>query len=92
MSGNEWFLSLIERLHSTVNTLGHGYIGARTDTTQQTQHLSGYTLQERVATFKPTTVLSIAVTLESYAHCSKHRARLSARNKLTLFAPDSRGR
>jgi hypothetical protein len=36
MSGNEWFLRLIERLHSTLNTLGYGYIGARTDTTQQT--------------------------------------------------------
>jgi hypothetical protein len=56
------------------------------------QHLSGYTLQERVATFKPTTVLSIATTLESYVHCSKYLARLSARNKLTLLAPDSRGR
>jgi hypothetical protein len=53
------------------------------------QHLSGYTLQERVATFKPTTVLSIATTVESYAHCSKYLARLSARNKLTLSAPDS---
>ena len=53
------------------------------------QHLSGYTLQERVATFKPTTFLSIATTLESYAHCSNCLARLSARNKLTLFAPDS---
>jgi len=31
--------------------LGYGYIGARTDTTQKNQHLSGYTLQERVATF-----------------------------------------
>ena len=38
------------------------------------QHLSGYTLQERVATFKPTTVLSIATPLESYAHCSKYLA------------------
>ena len=56
------------------------------------QHLSGYTLQERVATFKPTTVLSIPTTLEFYAHCSKCLARLSARNKLTLLAPDSRGR
>jgi hypothetical protein len=56
------------------------------------QHLSGYTLQERVATFKPTTVLSTATTLESYAHCSKYLARLSARNKLTLLAPDNRGR
>jgi len=36
------------------------------------QHLSGYTLQERVATFKPTTVLSIATTLESYAQCSRY--------------------
>jgi hypothetical protein len=49
------------------------------------QHVSGYTLQERVATFKPTTVLSIATTFESYAHCSKYLARLSARNKLTLW-------
>jgi hypothetical protein len=56
------------------------------------QHLSGYTLQERVATFKPTTVLSSATTLESYAHCSKYLARLSAQNKLTLLAPDSWGR
>jgi hypothetical protein len=56
------------------------------------QHLSGHTLQERVVTFKPTTVLSIPTTLESYAHCSKYLARLSARNKLTLLAPDSRGR
>ena len=56
------------------------------------QHLSGYTLQERVATFKPTTVLSIATALESYARCSKYLARLSARNKLTLLTPDSRGR
>jgi hypothetical protein len=45
-----------------------------------------------LATFKPTTVLSIAATLETYAHCSKYLARLSARNKLTLFAPDIRGR
>jgi len=29
------------------------------------QHLSGHTLQERVATFKPTTILSIATTLQS---------------------------
>jgi len=36
-----------------LNVLGYGYIGARTDTTQQTQHLSGYTWQERVATFNP---------------------------------------
>jgi hypothetical protein len=56
------------------------------------QHLSGHTLQERVTTFKPTTVLSITMTLESYAHCSKCLARLSARNKLTLLAPDSLGR
>jgi len=56
------------------------------------QHLSGYTLQERVATFKPTTVLSNATTLEFHAHCSKYLARLSARNKLTLLAPDSQGR
>jgi hypothetical protein len=56
------------------------------------QLLCGYTLQECVATFKPTTVLSIATKLESYAHCSKYLARLSARNKLTLFAPGSRGR
>jgi hypothetical protein len=56
------------------------------------QHLSGYTLQERVVTFKPTVVLSIATTLESCAHYSKYRARLSARNKLTLLAPDSRKR
>jgi hypothetical protein len=33
-----------------------------------------------MATSKPTTILSIAVTLESYAHCSKYLARLSARN------------
>jgi hypothetical protein len=45
------------------------------------QHLSGHTLQELVATFKPTTVLSIPTTLESYTHCSKYLARLSARNK-----------
>jgi hypothetical protein len=30
--------------------------------------------------------------LESYAHCSRYLARLSARKKLTLLAPDSRGR
>jgi hypothetical protein len=56
------------------------------------QHLSGYTLQERVATFKPTTVLSIATTFDFHAHCSKYLARLSARNKLTLLVPDIRGR
>jgi len=38
------------------------------------QHLSGYTLQESVATFKPAVVLSIATTFESYAHCSKYLA------------------
>ena len=53
------------------------------------QHLSGFTLQERVATFKLTIVLSIATTFEFFAHCSRYFARLSARNKLTLFAPDS---
>ena len=37
-------------------------------------------------------VLCIATTLESHAHCSRYLARLSAGNKLTLFAPDSRGR
>jgi hypothetical protein len=37
-------------------------------------------------------VLSIATTLESYAYCSRYLARLSAPNKLTLLAPDSRGR
>ena len=37
-------------------------------------------------------VLSIATTLESHAHCSRYLVRLSAGNKLTLFAPDSRGR
>jgi hypothetical protein len=56
------------------------------------QHLCEYTLQERVATFKPTAVLSIATTLEFYARCSNYLARLSARNRLTLLAPDSRGR
>ena len=56
------------------------------------QHLSGYTLQERVAAFKPTTILSVATTLESYAYCGKYLAGLSARNKFTLLAPDSRGR
>jgi len=33
---------------------------------------------------------SIATTLKSYAHCSTYLARLSAWNKRTLFAPDSR--
>jgi hypothetical protein len=37
-------------------------------------------------------VLSISTTLESCAHCSRYLARLSARNKLTLLEPDSRGR
>jgi hypothetical protein len=37
-------------------------------------------------------VLPIETTLESYAHCSRYLARLSAPNKPTLLAPDSRGR
>ena len=35
-------------------------------------------------------VLSVVTTLESYAHCSRYLARLSARNKPTLLTPDSR--
>jgi len=33
-----------------------------------------------------------ATTLASYAHCSRYLTKLSAGNKLTLLAPDSRGR
>ena len=63
------------------------------------QHLSGYTSQTRVATINLICV-SILIATEgllflsfgSQAHCSRYLSRLSARNKLSLLAPDSRGR
>ena len=33
----------------------------------------------------------LVLSLESYAHCSRYLTRLSARNKLTLLAPDKWG-
>jgi len=63
------------------------------------QHLSGHTSQTRMATFNPTCVSILIATqgllvrsLEFFAQCSRCLTRLSARNKLTLLAPDSRGR
>ena len=78
---------------------GYGYIGARTDTTQQTNICLGIHrrhvwlhLIQHVCPGSIRYVLSTVTTLEFYAHCSRYLTRLSARNKLTLLAPDSQGR
>jgi hypothetical protein len=59
--GFEPAIQAIKGIHTYY--FGRGYTGARTDTTQQNQHLSGYTLPERVATLKLTCV-SIAIATQ----------------------------
>jgi len=82
------------------NALGRGYIGTRTDTTQQPNICLGIHRQTRVATLNPTclsrliatavVISPLKTTHETYAHCSTYLTRLSARNKPTSLAPNSR--
>ena len=48
-----------EKAWCAVPTLGRGYIGARIDTTQQTNICLGIHRQTRVATFNPTSLSSL---------------------------------